>query len=92
MSTSKKNYTEDDVQSPERRKLLKKAAYVAPSLMILGIMTPISKGYAASTPNSGGGENPCNSGGGWGWGWGWWHDNGNCTPDPGGDPGGNPGW
>ena len=49
--------------SPARRDLLKRVVYTAPALVVLGVVTPISKAYATSPlpgcppgfPNNGGG-------------------------------------
>lgn len=51
MSEKKYSLEEDNkVVSQERRDLLKKAAYTAPTLVVLGVITPIDKGYAMSNP------------------------------------------
>ncbi len=40
-----------EVAYPERRQLLKKAAYVAPAIMAMGVMTPLAKaGGVGSLP------------------------------------------
>jgi len=51
MSEKKDSLEEDNkVVSQERRDLLKKAAYTAPTLVALGVITPIDKAYAWSVP------------------------------------------
>lgn len=45
-----KNNQVQHLASPERRKVLKKAAYLAPTIVVLGVAMPISNAYAFSVP------------------------------------------
>jgi hypothetical protein len=45
-----KDNLEQQPNSPERRKVLKKAAYVAPVVISLGLLNPISSAHAWSVP------------------------------------------
>lgn len=42
------NEKQETAQSPERRKLLKKAAWVAPTVVVLGVAAPLEKAFADS--------------------------------------------